>query len=295
MSKLQNPIGWCDDTGNKFIGCNKVSPGCKNCYAETGTAARVLRARGIETWGPQGIRIAVADFIAKLRRLNELCICDRCHETMPFSPVAVLPSRGFHIACGGKIRRIRFFADSNSDWLDVRWTIETLAEFLNEIRLAPNVDVILLTKRLENWRDRVDDAFGTLPPNPERDDWWTGWLDGQKPPQNVWLGVSVENQEMADKRREALQAIPAQTRFVSFEPALSEVNWAGWDFIDWMIVGGESGPSRRDCGVDVLLEAIEDCQQAGIPVYVKQDCALKSGRQGRIPDEIWKLKQFPHP
>ena len=100
---------------------------------------------------------------------------------------------------------------------------------------------------------------------------------------------------MADKRREALQAIPAQTRFVSFEPALSEVNWAGWDFIDWMIVGGESGPSRRDCGVDVLLEAIEDCQQAGIPVYVKQDCALKSGRQGRIPDEIWKLKQFPHP
>ena len=56
----------------------------------------------------------------------------------------------------------------------------------------------------------------------------------------------------------------------------------------------ESGKGRRDCGVDALLDAVEDCREAGVPVYVKQDCAFKSGQQGRILDEIWKLKQFPN-
>lgn len=54
--KLSNPIGWCDDTTNAVTGCDKVSPGCKNCYAAAGTRARVLRAQGIETWGPTGVR-----------------------------------------------------------------------------------------------------------------------------------------------------------------------------------------------------------------------------------------------
>lgn len=59
--KIENSIGWCDATINAVTGCDKVSRGCKNCYAEVGTRARVLRAQGKETWGPQGIRASNAE------------------------------------------------------------------------------------------------------------------------------------------------------------------------------------------------------------------------------------------
>ena len=282
--KLENSIGWCDVTGNKVIGCDKVSPGCKNCYAEVGTVARVMRHRAVnpvETWGPHGTRIAVADFTAKLRRLNKLCICDGCHETYPVEWLSRPNTHCTNLAgdfCG-IFRRIRFFADSNSDWLDDKWPVETFVEFLREIHSAPNVDVILLTKRIENWNPK-----DSLPPN-------------------VWPGVSVENQAMADQRIRAVLEIPAAVRLLSVEPLLEGIdlslgllNTTRLDLtgIDWVIVGGESGPARRDCGVEAIVSVAEQCVAARVPVYVKQDCAAKAGQQGRIPDEIWKLKQFPN-
>jgi protein gp37 len=64
-------------------------------------------------------------------------------------------------------------------------------------------------------------------------------------PSNIWAGVTVENQEWADKRREDFEAIPAATKFVSYEPALGPVNWAGWEFLSQIISGGESGKGAR--------------------------------------------------
>lgn len=276
---LKNPIGWCDDTGNKVIGCDKVSPGCKNCYAAVGTIARVMRHRAVnpvETWGPHGTRLAVADFTAKLRRLNKLCICDKCNETQPVARVGkecgMLP-KSQTLAdneCTGHLRRIRLFADSNSDFLDERWDIVTFVEFLREIHNAPNVDVLLLTKRIENWV--ADDL---LPPN-------------------VWLGVSVEDNEHRT-RIGRLKHTSARMKFISFEPLLEDLPSLELSGIDWAIVGYESGQGRRDPknGIQPLLSVVEQCLAQSVPVYVKQDLAFKPGQQGRIPDEIWKLKQFP--
>ena len=98
---------------------------------------------------------------------------------------------------------------------------------------------------------------------------------------------------MADKRRPFLERVQAPVRFVSYEPALEPVNWRGWGFLSWMIAGLESGPNRRDGGLDCIMDAVGFCQFAQIPIYVKQDCAMKSGQQGRIPDNIWKIKEFP--
>lgn len=61
----------------------------------------------------------------------------------------------------------------------------------------------------------------------------------------------------------------------------------------WIIVGGESGKSRRDCGVEAICDVARQCHEAGIPVFVKQDCALRPGQQGRIPPDVWALKEFP--
>lgn len=308
MSKLENSIGWCDDTGNKVIGCTKVSEGCKNCYAEVGTVARVLRARAdnpIETWGAGGTRIAVGDFTAKLRRLNKLCICDRCHETATLAALGLEHGRRADGECGGEFRRIRLFADSNSDWLDEAWPIETLAEFLDEIRRSPNVDVLLLTKRMENWTGRLEAALKIHQQNDNfaAADWIIEWLAGTLAPANVWLGVSVENQKRADERIPLLVQTPAAVRFLSCEPLLEELDIVGpfggpqafplGMAIQWVIVGGESGKDRRDCGMEAIASVVRQCRVHECPVYVKQDGAFKSGQQGRLPEEIWGMKQFP--
>lgn len=309
---IQNNIGWCDETINAVIGCDKVSAGCAHCYAEVGTYARVLRHREvnpIETWGPKGQRVPIKSFGPTLRRLNKLCICDKCHTASPW--LKFYDGLG-RCACGGELRRIRLFADSNSDWLDDKWPVETLANFLNEIRLAPNVDVQLLTKRAENWHDLLLKAWCLKGISDDPFDLWLqNWRVDKIAPNNVWLGVSVENQAMADLRIPQLLKIPAAVRFLSCEPLLESVDLDFWydaceeefgpypgnknptNELHWVICGGESGPKRRDVPVEAIVSVHDQCKAAGVPCYVKQDSALFNGTQRRIPDAVWACKQFP--
>ena len=297
MSKIENSIGWCDATTNAVTGCAKVSLGCVHCYAEVGMRARVLRAggdraypKGVETWGPGGVRVPV-NFEPVFERLNKLMVCDRCHTAHSMDADLSLPCA----ECGGKHRRIRLFADSNSDWLDPAWPAETLARFLNAIRLAPNVDVLLLTKRIKNFHERLSASLHAEGKLGSHSQWLANWLAGA-PPKNVWLGVSVEDQERAYERLPLLALLPAEVRFVSAEPLLERLELfsklVGPRF-DWVIVGGESGPKRRYCTEAALLSVVEQCVLAWVPVYVKQDCARLPGQQGRIPNEIWAKKEFP--
>src|SRR6266550_5894008 len=164
--KLENNIGWCDATTNAVTGCDKVSPGCKNCYAEAGTRARVLRSKGVETWGLKGERVPV-NFEPVFRRLNKMLICDKCHNAERVEKLSLatkLGQRSYCTACQARdsFRRIRIFADSNSDWLDPKWPVEVLARFLDAIRLAPNVDVLLLTKRIELFNKRLESAMNLM-------------------------------------------------------------------------------------------------------------------------------------
>ena len=297
--KLENNIGWTDCTANAVIGCAKVSPGCQFCYAERDTPARVLRSKGIETWGPNGVRHPVAGFEAKVRRLNKLCICDKCHVPAGFDFVNgacfYRPDSTHQTQiCDGTFRRIRLFADSNSDFLDDRWPVETLARFLKAIHDAPNVDFQLLTKRPENWRRRLEEVGklwvcdGSYRETPEAicyHDRICPWRAGHTPP-NIWLGVSCENQELADRRIPELLKIPAKVRFVSAEPLLGPINFyqaAGpqnegqWmnqvecgRIIHQIIIGGESGPHSRWCSMEWIRDIVRQCKEAQVPCYVKQ-------------------------
>ena len=65
------------------------------------------------------------------------------------------------------------------------------------------------------------------------------------------------------------------------------------DYIGWIVCGGESGPNHRPMELAWLESITEQCSAAGVPLFVKQDCGPKAGQQGRIPDELWSLKQFP--
>ncbi len=122
---------------------------------------------------------------------------------------------------------------------------------------------------------------------------------------NVWLGVSVENQDCADERIPVLLATPAAVRFVSVEPVLGPVDLTDVvklgmergggnattfnalrvlrlhgspghpggllrDGLDWVIVGGESGPKARRCEVAWIRSVVNGCRERGVPVFVKQ-------------------------
>ena len=118
----------------------------------------------------------------------------------------------------------------------------------------------------------------------------------QWPVRNVWIGVSVEDQQCADERIPVLLDTDAEIRFISAEPLLTGLDIAkhrpGANGLKWVIVGGESGPHFRRCEPWWIQNIVGQCRDVDIPVFVKQDAHRLPGQQGRIPDEFW-LKQFP--
>lgn len=144
---------------------------------------------------------------------------------------------------------------------------------------TPNLDWLLLTKRPENIK-KIDPSWNRLQ---------DGW------PRNVWLGVSVENQEAADTRIPILLTIPAAVRFLSCEPLLGPVSLDclhhdnitninalagrhGINYplqgkcakIDWVIAGGESGPNARPMHPEWARSLRDQCQSAGVAFHFKQ-------------------------
>jgi protein gp37 len=166
------------------------------------------------------------------------------------------------------------FCASLSDWLDAEVPIEWLADLLDLIRRTPNLDWLLLSKRPQNWRQRLESVCEI-----DGDSIAFSWLRGT-PPANVWIGTTVEDQERANERIPQLLSIPARVRFLSCEPllgALDLVNAGGIALakpprreVDWVIIGGESGPTARDFCLEHAHEVIRQCQEAGVPVFVKQ-------------------------
>lgn len=139
-------------------------------------------------------------------------------------------------------------------WSD--WFIEAADEWRPEawklVRDTPNIIYQILTKR----SDRIADHLPR--------DWGQGYP-------NVWLGVSVENQQCCH-RIDDLEKIPARVHFLSVEPLLSHLTLGifalGW--LQWVIVGGESGAGARPCNVEWIRWIVGECQTAHVPVFVKQ-------------------------
>lgn len=327
MSEHTN-ISWTDCTWNPWRGCTKVSPGCKNCYASDlvnrfgGDFSKRVRAKDATfnaplKWNREPI---VCDLCGVAQRgavhMDEGCFNHAC------------PSHDHHPSKSTYHLR-RVFFGSLMDFLDPEVPVEWLADALDIVRRCPDLVFQMVTKRPELFTERLIAAENTAASRPahgpgedDADDlcqWIFDWWNEDNVPPNVWIITSVEDQARADERIPHLIRIPAAVRGLSVEPLLEHVELfyevcsgcgkrgcnscpcgtttVGPDHngakIDWVIVGGESGPHRRDCGVDAIVDVAEQCQSAGVPVFVKQDCALHPGKQGRIPDEIWNLKQFP--
>lgn len=112
-------------------------------------------------------------------------------------------------------------------------------------------------------------------------------------PINVWMGVSVESRAYVD-RIELLRTVPAAVRFLSVEPLLAPIPSLPLLGIDWIIVGGESGPGARSMEADWIREIRDRCVESGVPFFFKQWGGVRKGRTGRLLDgRTWD--ELPQP
>ena len=187
--------------------------------------------------------------------------------------------------------RRRIFSLSLGDWLDPEVPVEWLARMLDTIRTCPDVIWMLLTKRPQSFFSRLADAsiYRTVGGRPLCDpDWVNAWACRNSPPNNIAVGTSVEDQQR-DHRISDLIHIPARWRFLSLEPLLGSVllptcngkadcplgdapghSDSPLGGIDWLIIGGESGPKSRTCNVEWMRSLVRQGRSAGVPVFVKQ-------------------------
>ncbi len=112
---------------------------------------------------------------------------------------------------------------------------------------------------------------------------------------NYWLGYSASTQASLDAGLPYLREAAAAHRFLSLEPLIGpiETRLGRLEKIDWLIVGGESGPGARPCEVEWIRSIVDQCRAAGVPCMVKQDSGPRPGMQGRIPDDLWAVKEYP--
>lgn len=242
-------IEWATHTFNPWVGCTKVSPACDNCYAEMWA-----KRSGMVEWGPKADR-------------------RRTTENNWRTPIK------WNSEAGRLGIRSRVFCSSLADVFDNAVPVQWRIALMKLICETPNLDWLLLTKRIGNASEMLETAFRAVHHQRE------GWADNTLP--NVWIGATICNQEEADRDIPKLLAVPAAKRFLSIEPLLGPVNLhhALWEpgFIDrdgsilrqrkalhWVIVGGESGHGARPMHPDWATSLRDQCTAAGVPFLFKQ-------------------------
>jgi protein gp37 len=220
-------IEWTSATWNPLTGCTKISPGCKNCYAER--MSNRLRLMGQRNYA-NGFELTL-------------------HEHMLEQPLRWK-------------KPLRIFVNSMSDLYHKDVPLEFIQQVFATMNKASWHQFQILTKRA----DRLEVLSDKLP-----------WSD------NIWQGVSVENAEYTF-RIDHLRKTGAKTRFLSVEPLLSALPNLNLSGIDWVIVGGESGPGARPMAKEWVLEIERQCREAKVAFFFKQWGGTNKKRTGRELD-----------
>ncbi len=285
----RSAIEWTERTWNPTTGCDRISPGCDHCSALT--LAKRLKDMGQAKYQTDG------------------------------DPRTSGPGFGVAIHPGALREPLTWrrpsicFVDSMADVLHARVSTSFVAQVWAVMALTPQHTYQVLTKRPERYRkvleepcgcggghlpgihfrSRVQDHTRRLAPGREVD------LMAYWPLENVWLGTSIESDRYT-WRADALRAAPASTRFLSLEPLLGPLPSLDLDGIDWVIVGGESGPGARAMDLAWVRNLIQRCEASGVAVFVKQLGAVwaranradpKGGHWEHWPEDL-RVRQFPH-
>lgn len=235
MSKSK--IEWTEFTWNPTTGCNKISPGCKNCYADI--MSKRLKNMGQPKY-KNGFNLTVHE--------NELEI-----------PIK-------------RKKSSLIFVNSMSDLFHEDVSLEFIKKTFDVMNRTEHHTYQVLTKRSE----RLLDVNAELT--------WT---------KNIWMGVSVENQDYS-YRIEHLKEVPAAVRFLSIEPMLGPITELNLEGIDWVIVGGESGHRARTVDPDWVRYIRDECIRQEVPFFFKQWGGFNKKKIGKLLDgRIWNEMPTP--
>ncbi len=227
----KSAIEWTGSTWNPITGCSKISPGCKNCYAER--MARRLKAMGQPNY-VNGFELALHEHALEL--------------PLKWKTPQVI------------------FVNSMSDLFHEKVPLEFILKVFEVMNRADWHTYQVLTKR----SGRLRDLNQEIP-----------WAD------NIWMGVSIETADYHN-RIEDLQQTSAKVKFLSLEPLLGPLPNLNLKGIDWVIVGGESGPKSRPMDAAWVEEIRDQCLQAKLPFFFKQWGGVNKKKAGRLlAGEIW--------
>lgn len=262
----QSKIEWTEATWNPVTGCSKVSQGCKHCYA-------------LREWPRLSANPKATAYYG--REFTDV----RCHPERLDQPLRWRKAR-------------RIFVNSMSDLFHESVPDDFIDQVFAVMALAQGHTFQVLTKRPERmlaylsrfddeqlkW-ERLGDAGGLHAGNAA----YQNAGEAPWPLPNVWLGVSVEDQATADERIPLLLQTPAAVRWLSMEPLLGSVDlpigvlgseppldypsgarYRGRPGIDWVVVGGESGPNARPMHPDWVRSMRDQCEVANVPFFFKQ-------------------------
>lgn len=228
-------IEWTEETWNPTTGCNRMSPGCDNCYALT--LAKRLKGMGSAKYQNDGDPRTSGPGFALTVHEDALAI--PMHWKRP--------------------RRI--FVNSMSDLFHADLSLSFINDIWRVMECCPQHTFQILTKRSKRMMQLLaGHAHGmALVPH----------VGGWEPLPNVWLGVSIESDHYTF-RADHLRNTPAAKRFLSLEPLLGPLPSLNLDRIDWVIVGGESGPGARPMHPNWVRGVREQCIDTGTPLFFKQ-------------------------
>jgi len=153
--------------------------------------------------------------------------------------------------------------------------VNSMSDLFHESIPADFIERVFDVMLRANWH-----TFQVLTKRAER---MAGFASSLQWPRNVWMGVTVENASCVD-RIDFLRQVPAAVRFISMEPLLSAIDSVDLDGIDWVIVGGESGPGARPMERDWVTSILRQCRAAGVPFFFKQWGGVNKKRAGRLLD-----------
>ena len=239
----KSSIEWTESTWNPITGCNKISPGCKFCYAER--MSKRLKAMCSPNY-ENGFKLALHEHVL------ELPLKWKKPQTI--------------------------FVNSMSDLFHKSVPLEFIQKVFDVMNKTPWHTYQVLTKR----SDRLKNLSNKL-------EWG----------KNIWMGVSIENQDYT-YRIDDLRNTNAYIKFLSIEPLIEAIRKLKLKNIQWVIVGGESGPKARPMKEEWVLDIKDQCKEAnggaGVPFFFKQwggKNKKKAGRllEGKTWDELPVLRK----
>ena len=304
-------IEWTEQSWNPLAGCTIKSPGCKHCYAMK--MAKRCEAMGTAKYA--GTTITVKGKAVWTGKINfdEKALLAPLHRKKPTMYFVNSMSDLFH-------------EDVPDEWIDKifavmalcpQHTFQLLTKRADRMRIV--VSEIVHAKRMviQAMRDLKNGSIGSI--DGAASALWGPDVDNPRPLPNVWLGVSVEDQKRADERIPDLLATPAAVRWLSMEPLLGPVDLTnvagkvpeygtskahGMDTLtpynrilrpqlDWIVVGGESGPGAREFDPDWARLIRDQCAEANVPFFMKQMGGANKARMPEIPADLM-VREYPN-